>query len=397
MNPKGEQATSAALQAAAARGDWDAVNRYYAGKGESFAGMAAPGSNALYDMAFGEGVRGIKKRERAADVLRQGMTNQTQSAIAENRDQTLRDVEKMRSESAQGIAGRRDLINADIRDAATMQMDIANRARYAEEYLKTADTPEAAMARSKMTPEQKKAEETRIAGLRSFLTEYAGGKYSQFFAPPGYADGGPVSPVGNPMGTFGQPPVMQSLDPAVREYGQYVHAATMNGLQPVPFGKFINLLATARQQMQTLPTTGGQYGFADGGMVSWLQGLFAPPQQPQAPTQTPQQRLGQGAAMLGGGMAGQAAQAIQGRNAALEEALGAARGARTGYAAGGAIPVAGRQVLGPGGPRDDAIPAVVDGTKPAALSSGEFVMPTDVTQYWGTAKLQQMIDKARSQ
>jgi hypothetical protein len=101
----------------------------------------------------------------------------------------------------------------------------------------------------------------------------------------------------------------------------------MNGLQPVPFGKFINLLASARQQMQTLPTTGGQYGFAGGG----------------------------------------------------------------------AVPVAGRQVLGPGGPRDDAIPAVIDGTQPAALSNGEFVMPTDVTQYWGTAKLQQMIDKARGQ
>jgi len=35
----------------------------------------------------------------------------------------------------------------------------------------------------------------------------------------------------------------------------------------------------------------------------------------------------------------------------------------------------GRQVVGPGGPTDDAIPAVIDGTMPAALSSGEFVMP----------------------
>lgn len=35
----------------------------------------------------------------------------------------------------------------------------------------------------------------------------------------------------------------------------------------------------------------------------------------------------------------------------------------------------GRQVVGPGGPTDDAIPALIDGTMPAALSSGEFVMP----------------------
>lgn len=36
-----------------------------------------------------------------------------------------------------------------------------------------------------------------------------------------------------------------------------------------------------------------------------------------------------------------------------------------------------RMVLGPGGPKDDAIPAVIDGTQPAALSSGEFVIPAE--------------------
>ncbi len=35
----------------------------------------------------------------------------------------------------------------------------------------------------------------------------------------------------------------------------------------------------------------------------------------------------------------------------------------------------GRQVFGPGGPTDDGIPALIDGQQPAALSSGEFVMP----------------------
>lgn len=34
----------------------------------------------------------------------------------------------------------------------------------------------------------------------------------------------------------------------------------------------------------------------------------------------------------------------------------------------------GRTVVGPGGPTDDAVPAVIDGQHPAALSSGEFVM-----------------------
>lgn len=34
----------------------------------------------------------------------------------------------------------------------------------------------------------------------------------------------------------------------------------------------------------------------------------------------------------------------------------------------------GRMVRGPGGPKDDAVPAVIDGKTPVALSSGEFVM-----------------------
>ena len=37
----------------------------------------------------------------------------------------------------------------------------------------------------------------------------------------------------------------------------------------------------------------------------------------------------------------------------------------------------GRMVKGPGGPTDDAVPAVIDGRQPAALSSGEFVMSAD--------------------
>lgn len=36
-----------------------------------------------------------------------------------------------------------------------------------------------------------------------------------------------------------------------------------------------------------------------------------------------------------------------------------------------------RVVEGPGGPTDDAVPAVIDGTQPAALSSGEVVIPAD--------------------
>ena len=37
----------------------------------------------------------------------------------------------------------------------------------------------------------------------------------------------------------------------------------------------------------------------------------------------------------------------------------------------------GRMVRGPGGPTDDAVPAIVDGEQPVNLSNGEFIMPAD--------------------
>jgi hypothetical protein len=40
----------------------------------------------------------------------------------------------------------------------------------------------------------------------------------------------------------------------------------------------------------------------------------------------------------------------------------------------------GRRISGPGGPKDDAIPAVIDGVTPAALSDGEFVMPVSAVE-----------------
>lgn len=39
-----------------------------------------------------------------------------------------------------------------------------------------------------------------------------------------------------------------------------------------------------------------------------------------------------------------------------------------------------RQITGPGGPTDDAVPAVIDGVHPAKLSSGEVVLPVDAVK-----------------
>lgn len=66
---------------------------------------------------------------------------------------------------------------------------------------------------------------------------------------------------------------------------------------------------------------------------------------------------------------------------------------------GGAIPgqpSGGRMVIDsdPNAPVD-SIPAEIDGERPAALDSGEFIFPTDVVLYFGTDKLNKMIEKAR--
>ena len=66
-----------------------------------------------------------------------------------------------------------------------------------------------------------------------------------------------------------------------------------------------------------------------------------------------------------------------------------------GYADGGSIQVGGRQVLGPGTGKSDSIPAVIDGDQPAALSTGEFVMPVEAVQHFGLDRLNKMVAQAR--
>jgi hypothetical protein len=65
------------------------------------------------------------------------------------------------------------------------------------------------------------------------------------------------------------------------------------------------------------------------------------------------------------------------------------------YAAGGAVDVGGKQVVGPGTGKSDSIPAVIDGQRPAALSTGEFIFPKKAAEYFGTKFLDAMVSKAR--
>lgn len=119
----------------------------------------------------------------------------------------------------------------------------------------------------------------------------------------------------------------QPQNPLLAQYGQYLGAAKQTGVAPVPFVQYVNLLASTRAQPQQM------IGFADGGDVP-------------APAQ---------------------------------------------FATGGAIPVAGKELVGPGTGTSDSIPAVIDGKRPAALSSGEFVIPAHVVRAKGTEFFDKLI------
>jgi hypothetical protein len=71
-----------------------------------------------------------------------------------------------------------------------------------------------------------------------------------------------------------------------------------------------------------------------------------------------------------------------------------------GYSAGGIA----RHIKGPGDGMSDSVPAVIDGQQPAALASGEFVIPADVVALLGNGDndagaraLQQMVDRIRKE
>lgn len=136
----------------------------------------------------------------------------------------------------------------------------------------------------------------------------------------GYADGGAIVP-------FGGTPQAQSLDPVMREYGQYIASAAQHNIRPVPLGQFINLLDKGRKALARAP---------------------------------------------------------------------AMNSVET-YAGGGAIPVQGKQVMDQTGTPDmsgsDTIPAVIDGHRPAALTSGEYVIPAEVVKIKGTEFFDKLVQK----
>lgn len=157
----------------------------------------------------------------------------------------------------------------------------------------------------------------------------------------------PISPVrgfaeGGLVGALPQ----QSLG-AMQNYQQYVAAARQMGLSPVPFEQFATMAANT-QPAATQP-----------GM---------PQMQPNAQASAKVFGMAEGGVVPEGG--------------ALAQVMGPQ--------------VDGAIVMDPDpNAPTDSIPAMIDGQQPAALDSGEFVLPKDVVMYYGTEKLQKLIEKAR--
>lgn len=159
----------------------------------------------------------------------------------------------------------------------------------------------------------------------------------------GYADGGQVTaginraapvPMAPAAPTMGMPNIQPQVQ-LVNDYRAYAAAAARLGATPVPFDQFSSMKMARQAQ-----------GFAMGGAVVPVQDAA---QQP----------------------------------------------VNMGFKDGGAIPVAGKHVLGPGTGKSDSIPAIIDGKTPAALSTGEFVMPIEAVRFYGVDRLNKMVEKAR--
>lgn len=151
-----------------------------------------------------------------------------------------------------------------------------------------------------------------------------------------------------------------------------------------------------QEQLAKLAFFNKKNGYADGGKVDpeelmrQMSAKYGAPTAPQAAPQPVQQPrpVQQPQPQQQGGLVDRMRAAATGNLDQRMRAAGA-------YAEGGPVGVGGRQVLGEGDGKSDSLPAVIDGEHPAALSTGEFVMPIEAVQHFGLAKLNKMVEQAR--
>jgi hypothetical protein len=356
-----------------------------------------------YASALGSflGLEGVGQKEAGA-TARSQMGEQGADRRAQLSDRGADRREQVASQTAlarelmSGEFGnrRQELANTGALNVATAQGDIRQQMSGLSELYKAMYNPD--------TPEEMRLEIEqeilrKLNGPRGY--EDGGLVEDPYDSAIGYAQGGMVGGAG-----YGQTPDAQAVLPEINEYREYVMGTKSLGVPAVPFEQFLTMRTGAKQaasaQQQPQPVS-----FADGGLVhprrAYVESLprqaapdwrpAAPQERYSAPEAFPERPAGSSAdrAPLGGGMVNNARSALmQLRNRPMA------------FANGGEIPdprdVSGRMVVDadPNAPTD-SIPAMVDETMPAKLDSGEFVIPTDVVQFFGTDKLNKMIAQAR--
>lgn len=197
-----------------------------------------------------------------------------------------------------------------------------------------------------MPPDQARAVEKRVRELQGVLNNIDQRRGMVATIPrQNFAEGGIVQ-APRPM-ELGAPSGMNIT--SIQNYQKYVNMAREMGVDPISFEEFSSMVAP--QQHGQLP-----------GM---------PEMQPNA--QASQQVLG----MAAGGMVPEMGAEPMGALASTQ--------------------VDGKMVVDPNpSAPTDSIPAMVDGQQPAALDSGEFVLPKDVVMFYGTQYLNKLMEKARS-
>jgi hypothetical protein len=224
------------------------------------------------------------------------------------------------------------------------------------------------LAASQFSPEQ-------LQILQTFMARGGGME--------GFADGGMI-PAQPDMAAMGAPNIQPQIN-LVNEYRSYASAAARLGATPVSFDQYSTMKVNAAPPVA---------GYANGGLIEEpsligfakyaLNGGRLPNEMPQ---QSQQSQPATSRPANEPFAVQSAVSAITNRKRQMEEAMG--------YAQGGPVAVGGRQVVGAGNGKSDSLPAIIDGERPAALSTGEYVFPVEAVRHFGLDKLNKMVEAAR--
>lgn len=285
--------------------------------------------------------------------------------------------------SERGAASRARAAAAPTEESAARAALLREQARGAsfssEEAARASLANRVLMDPQKYTPNQ-------VAQAREYVNRKQQQELEKIYARTGeLAPGGEAFADGGVVGGRTQ----AEFDPAVTKYGQYLSAAASAGVPPVPFTEYLNLLGSTQKAMNTAPATFANGGEVDRqeyprpGEIGWkgvigsgVKRLFGAPEAAAQPAPAPVSAPVQ-----------QEETVEQAAQREADEFLKATRG----YADGGAIDVAGKMLEGPGTGRSDSIPAIINGTRPAKLSDGEFVIPAHVVKAKGTEFFERLL------